>query len=85
MIELLELLGFNIVITIVDSMSKKAYFILTHTTVTMEHTAKLFLHHVWKPHGFPSYFVLDRGPQFVTLFTKKLYCLLGVEIASSTA
>ena len=31
-----ELLIFNIVITIVDSISKKAYFILTHTTATIE-------------------------------------------------
>ena len=35
-VELPELLIFNIVITIVDSISKKAHFILTHTTATIE-------------------------------------------------
>jgi len=45
-VELLELLGFNVVITMVDSMSKRVYFILNHTTVTIEGIAKLFLYHV---------------------------------------
>jgi len=36
--------GHNAVITVVDSVSKRAHFILTHTTVTVEGTAQLFLH-----------------------------------------
>jgi len=35
-VELLESAGCDIVMTVVDSVSKKAYFILTHTTVTVE-------------------------------------------------
>ena len=35
-VELWELLEFNIVITIINPVSKRTYFILTHTTTTIE-------------------------------------------------
>jgi len=73
------------VMTVVDSVSKRAHFIPTHTTVTAEGAARLFLHQVWKLHGLPTCVVLDRGPQFVAHFTRELYRLLGIKLASSTA
>jgi len=36
----------NTVMTIVSCVSKRAYFILTHTMVTMEETTRLFLYNV---------------------------------------
>jgi len=36
----------NIVMTVVDLVSKRVYFILTHTMVTAEGAARLFLHQV---------------------------------------
>lgn len=47
-IDLLELLEYDIVMTIniVEFVSKRAYFILTYTTVTTEGISRLFLHHV---------------------------------------
>jgi len=77
--------GHDAVMTVVDSVSKQAHFIPTHTTVTAERAARLFLHQVWKLHGLPKYVVSDRGPQFVTHFTRELYQLLGIKLASSTA
>jgi len=68
-----------------DTVSKQVHFILTHTTVTAEGAARLFLHQVWKLHGLLKCVILDCGPQFVACFTKKLYCLLGIKLASSTA
>jgi len=47
------------VMTVVDSVSKRAHFILTHTTVTVEGTAWLFLHQVWKLHSLPKCVVSD--------------------------
>jgi len=73
------------VMTVVDSVSKRAHFIPTYTTVTAEGTARLFLHQVWKLHGLPKCVIADCGPQFVACFTKELYCLLGIKLASSTA
>jgi len=71
--------------TVVDAVSKRVHFILMHTTVTAEGAARLFLYYVWKLHGLPKRVVSDRGPQFVALFTKKLYRLLGIQLSSSTA
>jgi len=75
----------DVVMTVVDSVLKRAHFIPTHTTVTVEGAAQLFLHQVWKLHSLPKYVVLDRGPQFVARFTRELYRLLGIKLASSTA
>jgi len=75
----------NTVMTVVDSVSKQAYFIPTYMTVTAEGAAWLFLHQVWKLHGLLKYVVSDHGPQFIACFTRELYCLLGIRLASSTA
>jgi len=84
-VELPSFSGHNAVMTVVDSVSKQVHFILMHMTVTAEEAARLFLHQVWKLHGLPKYVILDRRPQFVARFTKELYRLLGIKLASSTA
>jgi len=77
--------GHDAVMTVVDSVSKQVHFIPTHTTVTVEGAARLFLHQVWKLHSLPKCIVSDRRPQFVARFTRELYRLLGIKLASSTA
>jgi len=77
--------GHDTVMMVVDSVSKRAHFIPTHTTVTAEGAARLFLHQVWKLHGLPTCVVSDCGPQFVARFTRELYRLLEIKLASSTA
>ena len=77
--------GHDAVMTVVDSVSKQAHFILTHTTVTAEGVARLFLHQVWKLHGLPKCVVSDCRPQFIARFTKELYRLLGIKLAFFTA
>jgi len=84
-VELLESAGCDIVMIVVDSVSKKAYFILTHTTVTVEEVIWLFLHYIWKLHGLPQYVISDCEPQFIVLFTRELYKLLGIQLAFSIA
>jgi len=53
--------------------------------VTAERAARLFLHQVWKLHSLPKGVISDCGPQFVARFTRELYRLLGIKLASSTA
>jgi len=53
--------------------------------VTVEGTARLFLHQVWKLHGLLKCVISDRRPQFIAYFIRELYCLLGIKLASSTA
>jgi len=77
--------GHDAVMTVVDLVSKRAHFIPTHMTVTAEGAARLFLHQVWKLHGLPKCIISDRGPQFIACFTRELYRLLGIKLASSTA
>ena len=68
--------------TVVDFVSKTAYFIPNHTTdCHPDNIVRLFLHYMWKLHNLPNCIVLDKGLQFVILFTKELYCLLRVKIA----
>jgi len=84
-VELLESSRHDAVMTVVDSVSKRVHFVLTHTTVTVEGATRLFLHYVWKLHGLPKRVVSNRGPQFIASFTKELYRLLGIRLSSSTA
>ena len=83
-IELPESDGYDVVMNVVDSMSKMSHFILTHTTITAFGAARLFLTHVWKLHGLPRQVVSNRGPQFIVEFTWELYQLLGVKLAATT-
>ena len=68
-----------------DSVLKRVHFFPTHTMVTVEGVARLFLHQVWKLHSLLKYVISDRGPQFIACFTKELYRLLRIKLASSTA
>jgi len=56
-----------------------------HMTVTVEGAARLFLHQVWRLYGLPKCVISDRGSQFVAHFTRELYHLLGIKLASFTA
>jgi transposase InsO family protein len=84
-VELPESYGYDAIMCVVDSLTKRAHFIPTHTTINAEGTAPLFLKEVWKHHGTPQAVVSDRGPQFITAFTHELYKLLGIKLATSTA
>ena len=61
-VELLESSRHDAVMTIVDFVSKRVHFVPTHTTVTEEGAARLFLHYFWKLHGLPKRIVSDHGP-----------------------
>jgi len=56
-----------------------------HTTVMAKGAARLFLHQVWKLHSLPKCIISNCRPQFIAHFTKELYRLLGIKLASSTA
>ena len=84
-VELPESTGFDAVMVVVDSFTKRAHFIPTFTTLSASGTAGLFIRHVWKDHGLPRKVVSDRGPQFVAEFSRELYKILGIKIAATTA
>jgi len=45
-LKLPEFSGHDTVMTIVDSVSKRVYFVPMHTTVTVERAARLFLYYI---------------------------------------
>ena len=53
-VELLESMVFDIMIIVIDSVSKRTHFISIHITITVESTTKLFLYNVWKLHSIPT-------------------------------
>jgi hypothetical protein len=84
-VELPKSYGYDAIMCVVNSLTKCAHFIPTHTTINAKGTALLFLKEVWKHHGTPKVVISDRGPQFVATFTQELYKLLGIKLAMSTA
>ena len=85
MVKLPDVHGYDAVMNVVDCVGKCAHFIPTHTTITAEGSARLYLREVWKHHGLPRSVISDRGSQFVGEFTRELYRLLGIKLAPSTA
>jgi len=77
-LELLESGGY-------DSVGKCSHFVKTVTTVTAAGAANLYLQNVWKLHSLLQKVISNHGPQFVAIFMKELYRLLGIEAATSTA
>jgi len=83
--ELPESGGYDSIMVAVNSVGKCSHFVETVTTVTTAGAANLYLRNVWKLHGLLWNVVSDCGAQFVAAFIKKLYQLLGIKAATSTA
>jgi hypothetical protein len=77
--------GYDAIMNVVDSVGKLAHFLPTHTTITAVGAANLYFRDVWKHHGLPRSVLSDRGSQFVAEFTRELYRLLGIKLATSSA
>ena len=84
-VELPESEGHNAIYVCVDRLTKMAHFIPTTTRVTAEQTAQLFYRYVFKDHGLPCDIVSDRGPQFISQFTRHLLEKLGIQGNRSTS
>jgi hypothetical protein len=80
-VELPESHGYDAIMCVVDSLTKRAHFIPTYTTINVEGTTLLFFKEVWKYHRTPQVVVSDRGPQFIAGFTCKLYKFLEIKLA----
>jgi len=78
--KLLSSSGFDIILVIVDWLTKQAIFIPTHNTITSMDLAHLFVLHVFSKHGVPSYVTSDRGSEFVSKFFRSLGTTLDMRL-----
>src|SRR5436190_22124274 len=75
----------DMILIVIDRLTKMARFIPTHSSVTSKETADLFLREVFRHHGLPSNIVSDRDPRFTAKFWGALQKALGVQLLMSTA
>jgi hypothetical protein len=78
--------GNNVIVTIIDHLMKRAYFIpTTEGDLSAEAFAGLFLKESVRLHGMPTRIVSDRDPRFMSTFWRQLMQLLGTKLGMSTA
>ena len=78
--------GFDSILVVVDhGLTKGVIFSPTTKTASPLDIAKLFYNRVYSRFGLYDKIISDRGPQFASLFAKKLGKLLGYSLSLSTA
>jgi len=77
---LLSSSGFDIILVIVDRLTKQVIFIPAHDTITSADLARLFVLHVFSKHSIPSHVTSDRGLEFVSNFFRSLGTALDMQL-----
>ena len=75
---------YNLILVIVDRLTKMVYFIPTIEKTLAEGLARLFRDNVWKLHGLPKSIISDRGPQFIAGLMRELNKMLEIKSKIST-
>jgi hypothetical protein len=74
----------DMILIIIDHLTKMAHFVPTQSTVTSKETANLFLQHIFRQHGLPNNIISDRDPRFTAKFWQALQEALGIQLLIST-
>jgi len=77
--------GYDLILVVVNRLTKMVHFIPTTEKTSAEGLARLFRDNVWKLHGLPESIISDRGPQFVAGLMRKLNKMLGIKSKLSMA
>jgi len=77
--------GYDLVLVVVDRLTKMAHFIPTTEKITAGGLARLFRDNVWKLHSLPESIISDRGPQFAAGVIRELNVMLEINSKLSTA
>lgn len=75
----------NVILVVIDHLSKYAHFIALSHLYIAPSVAKLFLDNIVKLHGQPQSIGTDRNPAFTSLFWKELFKLMGVNLCFTSA
>jgi hypothetical protein len=77
--------GFTAILVFVDRLTKMVHLVSTHTDVSAEETAKLYIDNIFRHHGAQEDFVSDRDSRFTGKFWREVCNLLGTRENLSTA
>ena len=76
--KLLSSSRFDIILVIVDQLTKQAIFIPAHDTIISADLAHLFILHVFSKHSIPFHITFDRSLEFVSNFLYSLSTTLDM-------
>jgi len=71
--------GYDLILVVVDRLTKIVHFIPTIERTSAEGLARLFRDNIWKLHRLSESIILDRGPQFVAELMRELNRMLGIK------
>ncbi|GJW97325.1 retrotransposon-related protein [Tanacetum coccineum] len=77
--------GKNMILVVVDRLSKYAHFMSLAHPFTAQQVAQAFLDNVYKLYGMPESIVSDRDKVFLSNFWSELFELLQVQLLKSTS
>ena len=77
--------GYNVILVIVDRMTKYAHFISLSHPYTAQTVAQLIMDHIIKLHGPPAVIVSDRDRIFTSKLWHEIFSALKVSLHFSTA
>ena len=77
--------GHNVIMVVVDHLTKYSHFIALSHPFTTSIVEKVFLENIQKLHGTPKVIVSDRDPIFTSHFWKDLFSCLGTQLSHSSS
>lgn len=77
--------GYEVILVVVDRLSKYGHFLPLKHPYTAHTVAKAFMDNVVKLHGLPDAITGDRDVVFISSFWQELFTLQGVKLHTSSA
>jgi len=71
--------GYNLILVVVNRLTKMVHFIPTIEKTLAEGLARLFRDNMWKLHRLLESIILDKEPQFVAGLMRELNRMLGIK------